>query len=169
MHYLVAVFADRIQAETAYTALEQQDLPMKPVAILGRGFQSADEYGLIDPNEQAQRQARLMMTWTVPFGFAAGITFSLISHLETFIWAGTWGNHVIGGVLGAIGGAMGGLFVGGGVGLVSGGGDALPYRNRLNAGQYLVVVRGTETLARQASRILKPLNPDSLKDYFVQD
>ncbi len=165
MNYLVAVLPDRIQAEAAYVALEKEGLPTQQVAILGKGYKSADEYGLIDPNEQARKQARLMATWLVPFGFAAGFTFSWITDLDTFAWAGQLGNHIIGGLLGAVSGAMGSVFVGGGVGLIFGGGDALPYRNRLNAGKYLIVVKGSETLTRQATRILRQFEPENIQGY----
>ena len=165
MNYLIAVLSDRIQAETAYSALEKAGLPMNKVAILGRGYKSADEYGLIDPNEQAGKVSKLMSFWLVPFGFVAGYCFNLITNLQTFAWAGEIGNHLIGGLLGGIGGAMGSFFVGGGVGLVVGGGDALPYRNRLEAGKYLVVVDGSETLTRQATAILRPLEPEDLQGY----
>jgi hypothetical protein len=166
MNYLVAVLPDRIQAEAAYSALEKENLPMDKVAILGKGYKSADEYGLIDPNEEARKNATRMATWLVPFGFAAGFTFSLITNLQTFAWAGEIGNHVIGGLLGAGSGAMGGIFVGGGVGLVLGGGDALPYRNRLNAGKYLVVVRGSDTLTRLATNILRRFDPENMQGYL---
>ena len=53
MSYLVAVLSDRIKAEEVYTALEKASITMDKVDILGPGFKSADEYGLIDPNEQA--------------------------------------------------------------------------------------------------------------------
>lgn len=165
MNYLVAVLPDRIQAEAAYVALEKEGLPTQQVAILGKGYKSADEYGLIDPNEQARKQAQLMATWLVPFGFAAGFTFSWITDLDTFAWAGQLGNHIIGGLLGAVSGAMGSVFVGGGVGLIFGGGDALPYRNRLNAGKYLIVVKGSETLTRQATRILRQFEPENIQGY----
>ncbi|MGI0486313.1 hypothetical protein ACN4EK_12805 [Pantanalinema rosaneae CENA516] len=165
MNYLVAVLSDRIQAEAAYSALEQAELQMSNVAILGKGYQTADEYGLIDPNKRASQLARLMSFWLVPFGFAAGTTFSLITNLHTFAWAGEIGNHLIGGLLGAISGAMGSFFVGGGVGLAIGGGDALPYRNRLNAGKYLIVVKGSETLTRQASKIIKQFEPENIQGY----
>lgn len=165
MNYLVAVLSDRIQAETAYSALEKEGLPMDKIAILGKGYKSADEYGLIDPNEEASKLSKLMSFWLVPFGFAAGFTFSLITHLNTFAWAGEIGNHVIGGLLGAASGAMGSFFVGGGVGLASGGGDALPYRNRLNAGKYLIVVKGTETLTRQAAKILRQFELENIQGY----
>jgi hypothetical protein len=165
MTYLVAVLKDRIQAEAAYSALEAEGLPMDKVAILGRGYRSADEYGLIDPNEQARKQVRLMASWLVPFGFIGGSGFNLITGLDTFAWAGEIGSPLIAGVLGALSGLMGSVFVGGGVGLVIGGGDALPYRNRINAGKYLIVVNGSDVLVRQATRSLRAFDPESLQGY----
>jgi hypothetical protein len=162
MNYLVAVLSDRIQAEAAYLGLEKEGINS---SILGKGYKTADEFGLIDPNEEAKKQVKLMAIWLVPFGFFAGFTFSLITGLDTFAWAGEIGNHVVGGILGAGSGAMGSVFVGGGVGLVFGGGDALPYRNRLNAGKYIVVVQGSETLTRQATRILRQYNPENIQGY----
>lgn len=165
MNYLVAVLSDRIQAEAAYSALEKEGFAMDKVTILGRGYKSADEFGLIDPNEQAIKQAKFMAVWLVPFGFIAGAAFSLVTQLNTFAWAGEIGNHLIGGVLGAIGGAMGSIFAGGGTGLIFGGGDALPYRNRLNAGKYLIVVKGSETLTRRATNILRQFEPENIQGY----
>jgi hypothetical protein len=169
MYYLVAVLRDRIQAEAAYSALEDGGIPKSAMAILGRGYQSADEFGLLDPNEQAWRQAKLMATWLVPFGFIAGLTFNSITGLETFPWAGTVGNRIIGGLLGAGSGAMGSFFIGGGAGLAFGSGDALPYRNRLRAGKYLLVVRGTESMTNRATLMLRPIKPESLQGYESQD
>ncbi|HEY9864839.1 MAG TPA: hypothetical protein V6D21_11745, partial [Candidatus Obscuribacterales bacterium] len=82
-------------------------------------------------------------------------------------WAGVLGNHLIGAVLGGISGGLGSILAGGGVGLIVGGGDALPYRNRLNAGKYLVVVTGSETLMRKANRILRDLEPENIQGYTV--
>jgi hypothetical protein len=165
MNYLVAVLSDRIQAEAAYSALEKEGFAMDKVTILGRGYKSADEFGLIDPNEQALKQAKLMAFWLIPFGFVAGTSFSLLTKLDTFAWAGEIGNHVIGGILGAIGGGMGSIFAGGGTGLIFGGGDALPYRNRLKAGKYLIVVQGSETLTRRATSILRQFEPENMQGY----
>ena len=53
MNYLVAVLENRIKAEEAYSALEQASLPKDDIDILGKGFKTADEYGLIDPADQA--------------------------------------------------------------------------------------------------------------------
>ncbi len=165
MNYLVAVLQDRIQAEEAYVALEKQGLPIAQVTILGKGYKSADEFGLIDPNEQAGKQATLMSYWLVPFGFVAGVGFSLLTGLQTFAWAGEIGNHLIGGLLGAASGGLGSIFVGGGVGLMFGSGDALPFRNRLNAGKYLIVVTGSPSLTQKATHILRQFDPENLQGY----
>jgi hypothetical protein len=165
MNYLVAVLPDRIQAEAAYLALEKEGVPIDKVSILGKGYKSADEFGLIDPNEQAKKQSRLMSFWLVPFGFVAGVAFNLLTGLNTFPWAGEIGNQLIGGLLGAGAGAMGALFAGGGIGLLVGSGDALPYRNRLNAGKYIVVVQGAESLTRQATKILRQFEPENIQGY----
>ncbi len=162
MSYLVAVLPDRIQAEAAYLALEKENIKG---TILGKGYKTADEFGLIDPKEPARKQARFMASWLIPFGFFAGTTFSLITGLDTFAWAGEIGNHLIGGLLGAGSGALGSLFVGGGVGLISGSGDALPYRNRLNEGKYLIVVQGSESFIQQATRILRQFEPENMQGY----
>ncbi|MBE9049686.1 hypothetical protein IQ243_04555 [Nostocales cyanobacterium LEGE 11386] len=162
MNYLVAVLPDRIQAEAAYLALEKEGINS---TILGKGYKTADEFGLIDPKEQAKKQAQLMAFWLVPFGFFAGFTFSLITGLDTFAWAGEIGNHVVGGLLGAGSGAMGSVFVGGGIGLVVGSGDALPYRNRLDMGKYIIVVQVSEAISRQATRILRKFEPENIQGY----
>ena len=170
MNYLIAVFSDRLQAEAAYTELEEQKLPRETITILGKGFQSADEFGLIDPNEQARRQAKFMATWLVPFGFTVGVLFDSITGLQTFTpWAGALGNKVISGLLGAGSGALGSIVVGGGVGLILGSGDSLPYRNRLRAGKYLVVVKGSERITNKATLLLQRRRPENLQGYEAPD
>ncbi len=165
MNYLIAVLPDRMQAEAAYCALEKEGLPMKQVSILGRGYKTADEFGLIDPNQQAKKQAKLMAVWLIPFGFIAGVTFSLMTELKTFAWAGEIGDHAIGGLLGAIAAGMGSVFVGGAGGMAFGSGDALPYRNRLNAGKFLIAVKGNDALTNQAANILKQFEPENMQGY----
>ncbi len=169
MNYLIAVLNDRIVAEEAYTALEKADILRSQISILGKGYKTADEFGLIDPNQQAKKRAIKMAYWIVPFGFAGGYLFNLITGLDTLDWAGEPGNHIVGGLLGAIGGAMGSIFVGGGVGLTSGSGDALPYRNRLNAGKYLIVVQGTESIKNKATSILRQFEPETIQGYSTSE
>ncbi|MEL7330492.1 MAG: hypothetical protein AAGJ69_11775, partial [Cyanobacteria bacterium J06559_1] len=94
MNYLVAVMSDRIKAEAAYTALESAKITMDNVAILGAGYKSADEFGLVDPKEEAWKQIKRLAFWTIPFGFASGFSFNAITGLNTFPWAGVLGNQI---------------------------------------------------------------------------
>lgn len=164
MNYLVAVLSNRIQAEAAYSALEKEGLPTQQINILGRGYKSADEYGLLDPNQQARKGAKRLLYWLVPFGFIAGYAFNYLTSIEIFPIAAV-GNHIIGGLLGAASAALGAYLVGGGVGLTTGSGDALTYRNRLDAGKYLIVVKGTEELTCQATRILHSFELENIQGY----
>jgi hypothetical protein len=169
MNYLIAVLRDRIQAEEAYTALEKAGIPQGQLSILGKGYKTADEFGLSDPKVRAIENAKRMAIWLIPFGFGGGYVFDYITGLGTFSWAGEPFNHIIGGFLGAIGGAMGSIFVGGGTALTTGSGDALPYRNRLNAGQYLLIVGGSEIIQTRAKVILDRLDPESIQGYTTTD
>jgi hypothetical protein len=166
MNYVIAVVADRIQAEAAYVELEKAGLPMPQVSILGNGYKSADEFGFIDPKQPARKQAIRMAVWLVPFGFLGGWLFNVSTQYQLIPAIGEVGNHLIGGLLGAMGGAMGSFFVGGGVGLSLGSGDALPYRNRLKEGKYIVVVSGSPNITNKATRVLRQLEPENLQSYI---
>lgn len=167
MNYLIAVLPDRIQAEAAAVDLEKDGgIPVKRLTIVGRGYKTADEFGFIDPNKAARQQILLMATWLIPFGFFAGVGFNLTTGYNIFSWAGALGNNLFGGLFGAIGGAMGAFFVGGGAGIAFGAGDALVYRNRLNAGNYLVVLQGgSKTQETRARGILAGYQPEILQGY----
>ncbi|QYO63333.1 hypothetical protein [Leptolyngbya sp. 7M] len=166
MNYVIAVLANRIEAEAAYSQLEQEGMPMSQVSIIGDGYKTADEFGFIDPKKPARKQAKLMAMWLVPFGFIGGWLFNVSTQYQLVPAVGTLGNHVIGGLLGAVAGAMGSFFVGGGIGLSVGSGDALPYRNFLKEGKYIVVVSGAPNVTNKATRILRQLNPLNLQGYI---
>lgn len=165
MNYLIAVLQNRIEAEEAYLALEKEGLPMDKVSIVGKGYKSTEEIGLIDSQAQAKQQTKTLAYWIIPFGFAAGYAFNLQTGIQIVEWAGPLGNHIIGGMFGAIAGGMGSFFVGSGVGLTSSNGDPLPYRNHLNEGKYLIVVKGAESLTKRANRILRQFEPENMQGY----
>ncbi len=165
MNYLISVWGDRIRVEEVYCALEASGIPTSALTILGKGYKTADEFGMDNPMTQAKKQAFLMATWLVPFGFLSGAGFSLVTDLHTFAWAGPIGNHLVGGLLGAIAGAMGSTFVGGGVGLSNAKEDALPYRNRLDEGKYLLVVKGSDSVLEKANQTVRRFYPEQVKGY----
>jgi hypothetical protein len=100
MNYLVAVLPDRTQAEAAYSALEKEGLPANQVDILGQGYKNPDEYGLINPDRQANKGVNRLIVWLIPFGFVAGYAFNVLSGIMLFP-IGSFGNHILGGILGA--------------------------------------------------------------------
>jgi hypothetical protein len=165
MNYLIAVLSNRQQAEAAYSALRSNGVQDQQMTILGEGYQSADDFGLIEPNQQAQTQSRWLSYWLIPFGFIAGYAFNVLTGIEIWGALGPIGNHIVGGVLGALSGALGSLLVGGAVGWTVGSGDALPYRNRLNAGKYILVTQGPAELTRQATRVLRQFEPENIQGY----
>ena len=165
MNLLIAVLSNRFQVESAYTDLEKENFPKQQISILGQGYKSADEFGFIQPNKQAGKQSKKLTYWVIPFGFVAGYAFNVLTGIEIFSWAGGIGNHIIGGILGAASGGLGAVLVGGAVGWTVGSGDALAYRNRLNAGKYLIVFKGTEAQIRQATRVLRQFEPENIQGY----
>ena len=164
-NYLVATLPDRIQAETTYIALEEADIPKDQLCIYGRGFQSAEGCETFDPTQLIWRKIKRMMVWVLPFGFFGGLTFNQITQLTILSEVHTFFDSLLGGCLGTVAGAMGAFAGNGGLKLLRGP-DAVPYTQRLQSGQYLVVVKGSEKLVRDANRALRPLNLEETLQIF---
>jgi hypothetical protein len=165
MNYLIAVLKKRIQAEDAYSALARAKLPIHQVEILGDGFKNADDFGLINPNQQALKQAKKLMTWLIPFGFGAGYLFNLLTQITIVSWGNDFVNYLIGGLFGAGAGALGALIVGVIIGWTVASGDAIAYRNRLNAGKYLIIVKGSDEIINQATKVLCQFELENIQGY----
>jgi hypothetical protein len=164
-NYLVAVLPNRIEAESAYLSLKDARLPIESLDILGRGFKSADDFGLINPNEAAQKQSEQLANGLVPFGFVAGFLFNVLTGIELISWIGPMGNHLLGGVFAAAAAALGAAMTGALTGWTTGSGDAIAYRNRLNAGKYLIIATGTAAFTREATRLLRQHNLENIQGY----
>jgi hypothetical protein len=164
MSYLVAVLPDRTQAEAAYTALAKEGLSKDHVNILGQGFQGADDYGFIDPIQSVRKAATRKITWLVPFGFGSGFVFNWLTGIAILDTVPALGNHIIGGLFGAAAGGLGAYLNSVNVGVINSD-NTLPYRNRLDAGQYLIVVEGTDEITDRAKNVLEPFEPEQMQGY----
>ncbi len=164
MNYLIAVLPDKSQAEAAYSALTNEGLSLNQIDIFGSGYKSADDYKLINPNQQARKGVKRLLQWLVPFGFLAGYAFNYLTGIK-ILALGDIGSHIFGGILGASAGVLGAYLVGGEVGLTVDRVDAFSYRNRLNAGKYLIVIKGTKELIRKATSILRSFEPENIQGY----
>jgi hypothetical protein len=164
MSYLVAVLPDRTHAEAAYTALAKEGLSKDRVNILGQGFQGADDYGFIDPIQSVRKAATRKITWLVPFGFGSGFVFNWLTGIAILDTVPALGNHIIGGLFGAAAGGLGAYLNSVNVGVINSD-NTLPYRNRLDAGQYLIVVEGTDEITDRAKNVLEQFEPEQIQGY----
>jgi hypothetical protein len=164
-NYLIAVLPDRIEAESAYLGLKDANLPIEQLDILGKGYKGADEFGLIDPSQEAQKQTNLLANGVVPFGFVAGFLFNVLTGIQLISWIGPIGNHILGGIFAAAAAALGAFLTGTLTGWTTSSGDALAYRNRLNAGKYLIIVTGTDSFIQDAVKLLRQYKLENLQGY----
>lgn len=165
-NYLVSVLSDREKAEEAYSALQSANVSAEQIALLGNGHMSADEFGLIEPNHAAKANISRLLFLLLPFGFAAGYFFNWLTNIQIGSTSLAM-SHIIGGLLGAGAGITGAVIVGTLVGWTVGSGDALSYRNSLNAGKYLIVVKGPEQSVHQTAQILNSFNPENMQGYLL--
>ncbi|MGF1477925.1 MAG: hypothetical protein ACFB4I_00300 [Cyanophyceae cyanobacterium] len=164
MNYLVAVLPDKTKAEAALTGLEKAGLSSEQITIIGQGYQTSEAFSVLDPKALASRRSRGMALWLIPFGFVAGYVFNLQTGIAIVEPLGALGNHVLGGLFGAVAAAMGSFFVGGGV-LNFGREEEPPYRDRLQAGKYLVAVKGTANVKNRATEVLQQFDPEDLQTF----
>ena len=160
MNYLIAVYANKAEALSARAALENESLPSEQISIVGEGFKSTADYGLIKPEGQAKNNLHLVYS-LVPIGFACGYAFSLLINIE-IIPPGDVLNQVIGGLLGATFGFLFAFAVDNSFGVTLSNDDSWLYRDRLNAGKYLIVVRGTDELVKKATNRLHSFEVENI-------
>jgi hypothetical protein len=112
--------------------------PVRLVAI-GKGETDVAEVVELNPALTRRLRQQGMARWLLPFGFLAGLTFTFITDLDTFAFAGTWGSHLIGGVLGLGSGWLGSFAAAASV--TSEADDRIrALRNRLEEGNWLLLV-----------------------------
>lgn len=88
-----------------------------------------------------------------------------ITGIEIISWLGDVGNHIVGGFFGAAAGAFGAFVSSTLTGWTVGSGDAIAYRNRLNAGKYLIIAKGSDAFMREATQLLRQYEPENLQGY----
>lgn len=117
---------------------ELSPAPQRLVAI-GKGETPIAEVEELNPALTRKLRQRSMATWLIPFGFFAGLTFTFITDLDTFAFAGELGAHLIGGLLGLGSGWMGSFAA---AASVSSEADdrVRALRNRLEEGNWLLLV-----------------------------
>ncbi|MCT0203191.1 hypothetical protein [Synechococcus sp. CS-603] len=104
---VVVVLEDRSQLNRLRDQLSQLSPAPKELVAVGAGETSMDAIEQLNPAIARRNRQQGMVRWLMPFGFFAGLMFSLITNLHTFAFAGSIGEPLIGGLLGMGSGWMG--------------------------------------------------------------
>ena len=150
---VVASYRSHADAETAVRRLAEGGLPITQISIIGRNFEThQDIQGFYRPADAALNGAG-QGAW---FGGLFGL---MMGAMGFFVMPAVGALMVMGPLSGMIAGAIGGAGVGALInGLVASGvprDQALKYQERLQAGEFLVVVHGDAGETMRAHEILE--------------
>lgn len=150
-HCVVARYRNHADAEEAVRLLHKGGIDPQKVSIIGRDFEvREDVQGFYRPSDRALEGAR-GGTWIGGFfGLFAGLAFFVFPGLGPLVILGPLASAIVG----AAGGAGVGALVSGLLGLGMDHDSALRYQSHLKAGQFLLVVHGTEAEVERAREVL---------------
>jgi hypothetical protein len=149
---IIASYPTHTDAEAAVRLLAAGGLPMDTISIIGRNYETREDIiGFYKPADAALQGAG-QGAW---FGGFFGL---LLGAMGFFVVPVVGALFVIGPLAGMIAGAIGGAGVGALINALIAAGvprdQALKYQERLQAGEYLVVVHGGSDEPKQAHEIL---------------
>ena len=104
---VVVVLNDRKRLHQLRDRLAELQPPLLQLEAIGEGEQAMAEVARLNPAVARRARQQGMARWLIPFGFLAGLTFTYITDLNTFAFAGAWSQHLIGALLGMGSGWMG--------------------------------------------------------------
>lgn len=164
---VVASYGSHADAEAAVRQLSQSGLPITKISIIGRNFETHEDIqGFYRPADAALDGAGEGAWFGGLFGLMMGA-------MGFFIFPVVGGLMVMGPLAGLVAGAIGGAGVGALIsGLVASGiprNQALKYQQRLEAGEFLVVLHGTAEEATRAHEILHATSTTSLTTHEITD
>ena len=136
---VVVVLAERKRLRQLQEQMAAMTPPPQRLVAIGQGETDIAEVAELNPALARRLRQRSMARWLLPFGFFAGLTFTFITDLDTFAFAGELGSHLIGGLLGLGSGWMGSFAAAASV--TSEADDRVrALRNRLEEGNWLLLV-----------------------------
>ena len=136
---VVVVVSERKRLRQLRECLSQLTPAPERLVAIGQDETDIAEIPELNPVLARRLRQRRMATWLIPFGFFAGLTFTFITDLDTFAFAGSWGSHLIGGLLGLGSGWMGSFAAAASVSSESD--DRVrALRNRFEEGNWLLLV-----------------------------
>jgi uncharacterized membrane protein len=162
-HSIVASFPSHTEAENVVLELQKEGFDMQKLSIIGKDYRTNENVrGFLTWKDTAQAGAAGGAYWGSfvggLFGILAGAGVLFIPGMAPIVIAGPitgllagWleGSIIGGAAVGAIGGLSGALF---GLGIPKD--EVLKYETRIQAGQFVLLVTGSEIDVSQAKTML---------------
>jgi hypothetical protein len=149
---VVVVLSERKRLRQLREQLSELTPPPQRLVAIGSGETEMASVADLNPALTRQQRQRSMARWLIPFGFFAGLTFTYITDLDTFAFAGPIGSHLIGGLLGLGSGFLGSFAAAASV--TSEADDRIrALRNRLEEGNWLLLVEMPSGIAVPWTRL----------------
>jgi hypothetical protein len=159
---VAAVFRNHADAEDAVRLLQRGGIAMEKISIIGRDWQvHEDVEGYYRPGDAVKEGAREGAWIGGLFGMLMGFGYFLFPVIGPLVVLGP----LAGLVAGAVGGAGLGALVNGLMALGIPKDQALKYRARIEAGEFLVVVHGTQDEVERAREILQTTHQTDLQTH----
>ncbi len=149
---VVATYTNHSDAEAAVRSLSAAGLPVDRISIIGRNFETVEDVqGFYTPSDAARIGAN-------EGAWVGGLFGLMLGAFGFFVLPLVGGLVVMGPLAGFLAGSIGGAGVGALINALAASGvprdQALKYQERLQAGEFLVVVHGTPEITEHAHEIL---------------
>lgn len=166
-HTIVATFPSHLEAEKAVINLQKTGFDMEKISILGRDYQTAEHVrGFLTWKDTAKAGAAGGGYWGSfiggLFGILVGAGVIFIPGMAPIIVAGPVAGVLAGWLEGTLVGATGAAAIGGLAGALGGLGipkhEVLKYETQIQAGEFIILVTGSDEDVSQAKEMLNRIN-----------
>lgn len=168
-HTIVAHFPSHIEAEKAVLEMEKQGFDMEKLSIIGKDYRTTEQVrGFLSWKDTAKAGAAGGGYWGSfiggLFGILAGAGVLFIPGMAPIVIAGPITGILAGWLEGTIVGGAGTAAIGGLAGALGGLGipknEVLKYETQVRAGEFIILVTGTEEDIAQSRFLLEKISHD---------
>ena len=169
-HTIVAHFPSHTEAETVVRELQQQGFDMQKLSIVGKDYQTSEHVqGFLSWQDTAKAGAAGGGYWGSfvggLFGILAGAGVIFIPGMAPLVIAGPITGVLAGWLEGILVGGTGAAAIGGLAGALGGLGipknEVLKYETKIQAGEFIILVTGTNEDVTQAKQMLDKISHGS--------
>ena len=167
-HTIVGHFPSHVEAERVVLELQKAGFDMEKLSIIGKDYQTAEQVrGFLTWKDTAKAGAAGGGYWGSfvggLFGILAGAGVLFIPGMAPIVIAGPVTGVLAGWLEGMLVGGAGAATIGGLAGALSGLGipkhEVLKYETQIQAGEFIILVTGSDEEVTQAQQLLAKITP----------